>query len=1748
MKNKILSTILFIIVAISAGQAQEVNVNLRVSPPFDLGLDGLTNQLLATVSNTNFEEELTDVNFRLELYGPKGLRISSLRVFNDDLDLAPGEVRSFIGGDWEGLYGATDLLILPPGEKQRIIDTQTFRDGSYKICLTAYSTSTGQQLSGGVPSDCDDFTVEVPDPPKIVFPHANTEISNETGALQVNWFQAFLKSSPSYTLEIIDASDFPHSAFAVEETFERAETVFLEEDISAFSFTVEDVDWEEGHEYEIRVTASLGRNEGVLYEYKLHSRPVRISFEGNAVVADAFVPDTKEDKELPEIEEEIAEPEDVVVEAETQEPTETTEPPNTEEPAPSVVVVAPASDVPGTVAVNDTIRVGTNGEFELILTELTGTKSAYDGKGTVFIDWLQARVNVSFKKITIAEDKRILTGKVIADLNENPPTYPTDWGLEVITNNSWTNNMAGDVIDWAEGVSGQEVPYKNLNEFATPLSMPFGLNFDAENKLVLTEMFFDKDKSQFNIIAAKSTSLDWGEPQTVGFIAKEVKFHPASIEPTPKRLELVANVSIENTDLNTSYTFIAPVDARAGCYIEWGENGFSKFGLELESELSRAWLVPLKDDNPDRVKVTLTAEGAGWDDLLFTGNLEPSIIVGSGGIEIAATNISYDMSDVLNPTGITFPTNYQGETSAEFRGFYAKNAKLKLPEAWETSSNGALEIDVTNMIVDNMGVTMNADATNVADFSTTSVVDMAASVDKVHVEIIANSLTEATIEGKVALPISDVTEIKDDSKIDYSASLHIVSNNQKDKSNFQLKLNPTENQEIDFDLINSKFKIDNTSNIVAYVGEDKKTFDADLSGSVDIGEIEVGPLSLNSYGMKVEHLNFGYDSSPNGGFTFNKSKKMTWSKSSPQKYLATESSDKGFSLSFLSIDYEDKTKEAGEVMRGALLIETQVVLSDNIGGAGTIAITSAIKKDNNSLVKFKPVYVKTALDSLAVNAELSAVDIVGHVKIRDGDPVYGDGFKGVLDAQFKTMKAGVRAVAEFGTVTDFNYWRVQAGLDLPTPIVLAPGVSFYGFGGGAFYNMKATPNTKKDALWADKYTFKPKKNLAGLNLMATLGGPKIESYNADVEISAAIGTGANAGLKKIDISGNLWVGAKIEERAKAPIKGGLKVEFDFVNNIFDLKADANVNMQAITANNFGMQIYAEGETNKWFFKLGDPTKPNTINVKLLGLGVDVQSYFMFGNDIPVPKGFTPRFENGYKAALGKVPGFGPTTEATSKGSYADSGAGIALGIGFNFKAGGYFDLPRDYAVGVRGTAGAELNLSLLEYTYLKNKGLGYNGWQVGGSLGFYASVAAGVYEKNGEKYNAIFEIADFAGGGYIMGRFPNPVWAKGEIAGRVKALCLFGGCIINSSVSVGFEHGKLEPRGAPNVKVVKAEVNELSVESRDRVLENIDKHIVKYIHPETPFSFLPSSPIAVKYHTAPNEIFELPDLNKLRLFYFDTTVTLEEINPMTCQPEVLQLNRTTNDIGEKLYVAESKLNWPGKGIAISEQIANTNLPASMSFGNGNSSNAIKNNLAPQTNYRLVIHAVLKEKIGVEWKAVELDEKPIEETVEFKFRTGGIIIPNELAAADALFTKMPILDYYNMSDEERYTLNGGLSNIGKQNLTDKDFLFISEDGECECNRWKADDKLVYFSDLREGRNSIEALTAIYGPIKSYRDYPEVRSTSDAISRLGNQTITKDLKKDINQNRATKIDPDDYAPNTFNYSLVNTAKNGSFGVLK
>ncbi len=264
---------LIMLMAMATSQAQQVEVVLQVFPPHQLNLDGLTNQLLATVRNTGGQTIM--VNFRFNMTGPEGLQITSDRVFEDNIELGPGAIEQFRGGDWDDLFESVNLRITPESESIHLENEQAFRGGDYKICLVAYNPNTNVTLSLGDPKDCVEFPVEVGDIPEIISPMGGANIDIDSAPLQVTWMHINVSSgSIEYELKIVDATENPGLTDA--ELFSLGIVEFQEENIMGLSFPVEeeDMEWIEGHEYVVRVTA-IDTEGSISFENSGHSLPVR---------------------------------------------------------------------------------------------------------------------------------------------------------------------------------------------------------------------------------------------------------------------------------------------------------------------------------------------------------------------------------------------------------------------------------------------------------------------------------------------------------------------------------------------------------------------------------------------------------------------------------------------------------------------------------------------------------------------------------------------------------------------------------------------------------------------------------------------------------------------------------------------------------------------------------------------------------------------------------------------------------------------------------------------------------------------------------------------------------------------------------------------------------------------------------------------------------------------------------------------------------------------------------------------------------------------------------------------------------------------------------------------------------------------------------------------------------------------------------------------------------------------------------
>jgi hypothetical protein len=1220
----------------------------------------------------------------------------------------------------------------------------------------------------------------------------------------------------------------------------------------------------------------------------------------------------------------------------------------------------------GTAEVGDVIKAGLNGEFEVTVTQIsTETDGSLTGKGKAKVNWLGVPVAVEFSKIKIDNNKQLTAGGIAAvkggSTSTSWTTYPQAWALGLLSSQqaanivdgvvNWTNNTINDIVDGVINNSlNLDPPIIHYNSNIAPpalpdnsLKMPFGLQFNnGDQKLVITEMVFKPNESKINFIAQEQFSKS-GTQYKLGFAGKYFKIHPGSVEFANGRVELAEDITVPNTSANPKmeFTFLKG-GTSTGCYIQWSANGISDIGLGLDISFTRDWLIPIPSATAtSKVKASISGNGTSLKDILLTGNLPNCEIVGTNGMKIQANQISLDLSDIRNPDQIQFPKNYPTTPGLDWQGFYMKSFGLTLPDTWKTGTNqNPPSITATNLIIDDMGLTTSIKALDIFNLQSGNVANLSASLDTVEVSIICGSLVSGKAKGKLVLPISEAV---DQNTLKYTASFSQAAGAGK----FQIVIVPY--QAIEASILRGKVNLNPTSNITASLSSGTVSVSMTLNGSFIWNSPDLKPtsnniggsLQINTGGIKgikmemdFENVSLSYSYAFNtetDNLTFNCG---NWSFASPQKRVAN------FPVTIKKIYYKSLTTTSSgnikELLRGALMLDIVVNLTEEIGGSTSLGAAFSIGLDKTAK-KLKPAFVGVIIEKISIHADLSAVKIDGSLEMRKNDPKFGDGFLATLGVTFTAVSLQINALAEFGNTTyqspdgkPYRYWRVEADVMLPVGIPFLTGVGFYGFGGGAFYNMEPLQITSIANPGNTAYTFEPKKSTLGFQVKATIGTmPSFDTFNADVSLLAAFST--SGGLIEIGFLGNFWLAASLPERASAKIMGSVAVSYNFPDKLFFMAAGLSINVPpAITTPSpVGFVMSINGRTNKWYFKSGTPDATNTVRI----FNIDLYSYLMVGNDIPTPNGFTQRFSNKYRNATGSYPNSGNVGPG-GVGSNTTTGKGFATGIGIEFPPKDvsqdlYKGSCRRWSVGGTLLAGAELNLALMHQTGCT----GINGYRASGNIGLYASVNASINGSGyrwgcGDKSINLFKIQ---AGAWLEGKFPNPEYAAGSISANID---LFDGlcqCTYNKS----FQYGT-------NCNGTTTTVSNAPKQDRADSLRN---KLIQYIAPLTQSYFPISSPVNVKYALVPDQLFDVAEnegdgtvIN--RTFKLDVSASLE-IRQKNGAWAKSNLFSKVNNMGEFQYyrLGASKLlkaayeNYKVKSAGILKK-ANDNMQAANQLSPG----------------------------------------------------------------------------------------------------------------------------------------------------------------------------------------------------------------------
>ena len=354
-----------------------------------------------------------------------------------------------------------------------------------------------------------------------------------------------------------------------------------------------------------------------------------------------------------------------------------------------------------------------------------------------------------------------------------------------------------------------------------------------------------------------------------------------------------------------------------------------------------------------------------------------------------------------------------------------------------------------------------------------------------------------------------------------------------------------------------------------------------------------------------------------------------------------------------------------------------------------------------------------------VKGAAGPVEVDGFLEFFDDDETYGNGIRGGIKTE---MLAGmeVEANAMFARKS-FSYWFVDARLKLPAPgIPIAPPLplSVFGFGGGAFYNLKQKPLPSAQDLFDEKFTvtdlYEPSAGNVGFKATIILGMSDGKLFQANGTLSTVIDID-NMSIRSIQIDANMAELADLMQTKDAAIKGIGIIRYDFAEDIFEALVGMEVDVKdgttglSIMKGSSALGLYVGARSKQWYIKIGEPDHPNSF--PMYGFA-SFDSYFMAGTagllpEMPPPPqevirqtGYLPSrpfYSNGQmrgseswpSARICNSPIRGPA-DFTFLIFYASIGAGIG------------FDLTlQQFETGCDGTAG---NVP------------GINGWYANGQL------------------------------------------------------------------------------------------------------------------------------------------------------------------------------------------------------------------------------------------------------------------------------------------------------------------------------------------------------------------------------------------------------------------------------------------------
>lgn len=554
----------------------------------------------------------------------------------------------------------------------------------------------------------------------------------------------------------------------------------------------------------------------------------------------------------------------------------------------------------------------------------------------------------------------------------------------------------------------------------------------------------------------------------------------------------------------------------------------------------------------------------------------------------------------------------------------------------------------------------------------------------------------------------------------------------------------------------AEMQIYQTSSITIQKAEGKFEVLATLNGKINVN----APLAegKQSKGFKVDNLAF---ENMQVGSMAPHFKPGVWSLGE-----VGFSTMNGFSLSFENIESFERGDDVGLKFTTVVKLSgDKYVASTTLNILGTRYKTFVAGVERNKLK-----YKATELQDLYISINDAVISLEGYLAIYKDDPVYGNGYAGMIQAQI-IEKIGVRVTAVFGEVNGFKYWYADALASFQaSPIPIFTGVSMYGIGGGAYYHMsqekkEGIPFASANINEARKIiSYVPDESVfLGFKATLAIGASSPKSFNAMATFEIVFNSGGGIREAMFYGEGVLMSEMNLDGApSDAPIRASVFIGMDFQNSTFHGSFKVYVNamngmLTGINPGNLAGEMVIHADPSDWYIHVGRPSARIGLKLSVFGLSIENGSYFMMGTkieDMPPPPEEVMRILEM------------PVPDNRNDGDLMTA-KGFAFGTYFNISTGdknfGIFYASFDMGLG--------FDVMIAERGICQETGqpIGINGWYAEGQLYAFLEGEIGI-DITVFRINIHEEILSIGAAILLETKLPNPFWMRGTVGGYYSLL------------------------------------------------------------------------------------------------------------------------------------------------------------------------------------------------------------------------------------------------------------------------------------------------------------------------------------------------------------------------------------------